>query len=263
VIKGLLTRKEQWILIFLAGSIVVGSAVLWWERRDTTGISVIHDVESTTPPDASGGSGDGVVTNTATDNAATIRVIRAPVETGSGVDMGTGHITVSVAGAVNQPDVYKLPAGSIVEDAVEAAGGYAASADPGGINRAAKLIDGTTLTVPTERSVYVEGDSRPALRIVSPATNIPAYLPGSVPHSAQQQVVSGAAPAVRSGKININTASREELETLPRIGPKLADTIVEYRSKHPFRSIEEIQNVPRIGPKTFDGLKELITVGEG
>ncbi len=262
VIKGLLTRKEQLILMLLAGSIVVGSSVLWWERRDRAGISVMHDVESTVPADRSSATDDEGVSNAVTVDPASVRAIRAPVANRPGAAVGTSHVTVSVAGAVNRPDVYRLPAGSIVEDAVIAAGGYAENADPTGINRAAKLIDGTTLTVPTARSVYVDSDAGPALRIVSPVTNIPAYLPGSAPQPAGQQSVPGAVRAVVSGKVNINTASRAELETLPRIGPKLADAIIEYRSKHPFRSIEEIQNVPRIGPKTFDGLKELITVSE-
>lgn len=263
MIKGLLTRREQVILIILAVSMVVGSSVLWWERRDRAGISVMHDVENTVPADRSSAMGDEGVSNAATVDPASVRAIRAPVENRPGVAVGTGHVTVSVAGAVNQPDVYRLPVGSVVEDAVVAAGGYAENADPTGINRAAKLIDGTTVTIPAERSVYVEGDSAPALRLTSPVTNIPAYLPGSVPQSTAQQGVSGAAGSVRSGKININTASREELETLPRIGPKLASAIIEYRSNHPFMRIEEIQNVPRIGPKTFEGLKGLITVAEG
>jgi len=246
--------------MFLAGAIVVGSSVLWWERRDTTGITVIHDGESTALSDGFASRSEGSATESATTAPGATRSGDVPVENRPDIAGGTGYITVSVAGAVNQPDVYRLPAGSVVEDAVVAAGGYAENADPTAINRAARLIDGTTLTVPVERSVYVERDSGPALRIVSPARNIPAYLPGSVPQPAEQQLVSGAIEIGRSGKININTASREELETLPRIGPKLADAIIEYRSRHPFRSIEEIQNVPRIGPKTFEGLKHLVTV---
>jgi competence protein ComEA len=265
VIRGLLTRREQAVLIFFAASIVAGSSFLWWERRDMRGITVTHDSETmpVSPAGESSGMGEEGVSESATTPPAAIGIIPAAIQDAFSAEVTTEHIIVSVAGAVNKPDVYRLPGGSVVEDAVEAAGGYAENADPTAINRAAKLIDGTTLTVPAQRSMYVEGDSGPGLRIVSPATNIPAYMPGFVAQSAGERSVPGAVGAVGSGKININTASREELQALPRIGPKLADAIVEYRSKHPFRSIEELQSVPRIGPKTFEGLKELITVGKG
>jgi competence protein ComEA len=62
--------------------------------------------------------------------------------------------------------------------------------------------------------------------------------------------------------ININTATTAELETLPRIGPTMAQRIVEYREANgPFAAIEDIQNVPGIGPATFEGMKDRITVG--
>lgn len=62
-------------------------------------------------------------------------------------------------------------------------------------------------------------------------------------------------------KININTASADELDLLPSIGPVYAQRIIDYRNKNgPFKSIEEIQNVSGIGPKTFEKLKDLITV---
>jgi len=249
VIKGLLTRREQAVLIFLAVSLVAGSSYLWLEQRRTGRVTVVHD-EDDVVPDSSAPAGEATEAPT-------------PVAPG-GVKSAeqTGQVTVSVAGAVNDPGVYRLPVGSVVEEAVDAAGGYAEDADPGGINRAAKLIDGTTLTVPAKRSVHVARGSGSVLRIPSPVSNIPEYLPDFVPQGASDQPTPGPAAPATSGKININTASAEELQTLPRIGPKLADAIIEYRSKHPFRSIEEIQNVPRIGPKTFEGFKDIITVSD-
>ncbi|HEA46954.1 MAG TPA: ComEA family DNA-binding protein [bacterium] len=69
--------------------------------------------------------------------------------------------------------------------------------------------------------------------------------------------VAPIAPAAATGKININTATQAQLETLPRIGPKTAQGIIATR---PFSSIEDITRTPRIGPKTYEGLKDLITV---
>ena len=69
-----------------------------------------------------------------------------------------------------------------------------------------------------------------------------------------QPVVAG------KGKININTASKEELTTLKGVGDKIADRIIEYRKAHPFKKIEDLMNVKGIGQKVFDKNKDLITV---
>lgn len=71
-------------------------------------------------------------------------------------------------------------------------------------------------------------------------------------------------PRAGTGKININTASAAELQNLPRIGPKVAQRIVDYRTQNgPFKKIEDIMKVRGIGEKVFDQIKDLITVGEG
>ena len=243
----MLTRREQAVLIFLALALVGGSLFLWSEQRQVNRVTVIHDEENVGPdvPEAS-------------DDPVEPAAVKGESE---GTEQ-TGEVVISVAGAVNDPGVYRLPVGSVVEDAVDAAGGYAEDADPAGINRAAKLIDGTTLTVPAKRSVHVARGSEPVLRVPSPVSNIPEYRPGFFPRATGREPSPVTGGASTSGKININTATSEELQTLPRIGPKLAGAIIEYRAKHPFMAIEDIQNVPRIGPKTFEGLKDLITVSE-
>jgi len=144
-------------------------------------------------------------------------------------------IRVHVSGAVRQPAVYELPPGSIVQDAVDAAGGPASDADLDRINLALALQD--------QQQVYVprQGETHP-----------PPPVSGGEPGSG------GPTGAL----VNINTATTVELETLPRIGPVTAQRIVEYREANgPFETIEDIQNVPGIGPVTFEGLKDLIAVG--
>ena len=70
-------------------------------------------------------------------------------------------------------------------------------------------------------------------------------------------------PAMAGGKININTADKETLDSIEHIGPVYAERIIEYREKHPFETIEEIMEIKGIGEKTFQDIKDDITVGEG
>ncbi len=145
----------------------------------------------------------------------------------------SGPMQVYISGAVAHPDVYTLPPDAIVRDAVEAAGGFTADADRDRINLAQHLSDGEHIHIP---------------RL------------GEAPTPAPQ--ISEGTP-LPSGPIDINTATQAELETLPGIGPALAQRIIEYREEHgPFASIEQIQNVSGIGPAKFEAIKDLITVGQ-
>src|SRR5574341_689072 len=143
-----------------------------------------------------------------------------------------GPVRVYISGAVVRADVYSLPPNAIVRDALDAAGGPALDADLDRVNLAAPLADGDHVYVP---------------RV------------GETPSIAVPD--SGGASA-SGGPVNINTATQEELEQLPGIGPSLAAAIIQYREEHgPFASIEDIQNVPGIGPTKFEAIKDLITVG--
>jgi competence protein ComEA len=147
-------------------------------------------------------------------------------------------LEVHVIGAVLRPGVYVFVDGSRVQDAITAAGGLAAGADPDALNLAAKLDDGQQLDVP-----YL-GGSPPAPAPTSGFRVLPAQ--------------PTATPA--ANLININTAAVDQLETLPGIGPTIAQNIVDYRTLHgPFAHIEDIMNVAGIGPSTFDNIKDQIT----
>lgn len=150
-------------------------------------------------------------------------------------------IAVHVVGAVPRPGLYEFAEGARVQDAIDAAGGQLSSADTSSINLAALLEDGQQLVIP--------------------------YKAGEEPSNeeAQVPVLPGAEETeetpVNSDLLNINTASVEELDDLPGIGPTIAQRIVDYRDENgPFDAIEDIMNVSGIGPSTYDQIKDLITV---
>ena len=144
-------------------------------------------------------------------------------------------LRVYVTGAVHQPGVFRFPPGSIVQDALHAAGGPLASADLDTVNLALELRDQLQLYVPRE------GEANP-----------PAPISGG----ASGDETASEAP------IDVNTATADELEALPGIGPARAQDIVAYREAHgAFERIEEIQDVSGIGAMIFEGLKDMITVG--
>jgi competence protein ComEA len=165
-------------------------------------------------------------------------------------------VRVYVLGAVATPGVYALPRGSIVEEALRAAGGALPNADLSGLNLAQALQDGDRVNV---AEVVPTATPLPPTVTVGPGTPSPTPPPTATetptPSRSLSLPVSGA-------KVNINTATLAELDTLPRIGPAIAQRIIDYRTANgDFKRIEDIQNVRGIGPATFEQLKDLITVG--
>lgn len=137
-------------------------------------------------------------------------------------------IVVHVAGEVRSPGVYELAAGDRVVDAIERAGGTRKRADLRALNLAAVLTDGQQVLVPAK-------------------------------------VKGGAAAASGGGgpepKVNLNTATQEELEGLPGIGPVLAQAILDYREEHgPFASVEDLLDVSGIGDSRLEDLRDLVAV---
>ncbi|MCG9967019.1 ComEA family DNA-binding protein [Pelotomaculum terephthalicicum JT] len=162
----------------------------------------------------------------------------------------TKEIQVHVVGAVDRPGVYKLFQGARVIDAVNMAGPKE-DADLDSLQLASLLNDGKTIPVPFKTS--------------SPDTpgNISENTPGGGGYGAAVpgQGAGQAGSAQANGLVNINTADLSQLDTLPGIGPSLAQRIVQYRETNgSFYSIEDIKNVSGIGDKKFEELKDKITV---
>jgi competence protein ComEA len=138
-------------------------------------------------------------------------------------------VTVHVVGEVRRPGVYELAGSSRVRDAVDAAGGLLGAAEQAAVNLARTVVDGEQIVVPRQ------GEAAPGGASGSGSTS--------------------SAP----GKVDLNTASAEQLDTLPGIGPATAAKIVADRAANgPFRSVDDLMRVSGIGPAKFDSLKDLV-----
>jgi competence protein ComEA len=136
-------------------------------------------------------------------------------------------LVVDVAGAVRRPGLYRLPHGARVADAVAKAGGASGKAALDGVNLAAPLADGEQVVVP----------SRVAGVVAAP----------------------GSSPGSTSGPVSLSTATAEQLDALPGIGPVTAQKIVDYRTAHgAFRSVDELDAISGIGPAKLDQLRGLV-----
>lgn len=149
--------------------------------------------------------------------------------------VAAGRIYVHVDGQVRAPGLYVLPAGSRVVDAIASAGGFGEEADRASVNLARVVSDGEQLVVPGE------GDPPPAAG-------------GGTP--------GGATDAAGAAVVDINTADASALEELPRVGPAIAQRIIEWRDANGrFTAVEDLLAVPGIGEKMLESLRPLVRVG--
>lgn len=143
---------------------------------------------------------------------------------------------VYICGAINDPGVYEVPLETRVYEIIKLAGGCTPEAATEAVNQARMLVDGEQIKIPTLEEIEQGG----------------ALL---------EQLCEGVSETEASGKINLNTASVEELVTLKGIGISRAQAIIQYREEHgAFQNIEEIMNISGIGKSTYEKLKEQISV---
>jgi competence protein ComEA len=178
----------------------------------------------------------------AATGAATAPEAVAPLE--PAVDSGPAparRVVVHVVGAVRRPGLYRLKEGARIADAVARAGGATSKAFLGGVNLAAPLVDGTQVLVPLRAPEAVAGPERGA---ASASAGAPAAGIG----------------AVAGQKLSLSTATAEQLDGLPGVGPVTAQKILDYRAEHgAIRSVDELDAVPGIGPARLEQLRELVT----
>jgi competence protein ComEA len=140
-------------------------------------------------------------------------------------------VVVDVVGAVRRPGLYRLQQGSRIADALTRAGGAIGKADLAQVNLAAPLADGEQIVIP-KRGAAVTAASGGG---------------------------SAAVPGAPSAPVQLSTATLEQLDSLPGVGPVTAQKILDYREKHgAFSSVDELDAVPGIGPKRLDQLRDLV-----
>ncbi len=160
---------------------------------------------------------------------------------------GVGESVVHVSGAVKHPGVVELPPGARVHEAIKAAGGMTKEADPGGLNLAAPVQDGTLIWVPTPEEL--KGGAGP-----------PEQAQNLAPGAGQPPGQTGSSAEGPAELINLNTADAQTLDELPGIGPALSERIIAHRETNgPFGSLEELAAVSGIGPVILADVEGLVT----
>ncbi|MFJ5275176.1 helix-hairpin-helix domain-containing protein [Streptomyces parvulus] len=160
----------------------------------------------------------------------------ARVVAGGATPTSGAEIVVDVGGKVREPGVHRLPAGSRVADALRAAGGVRDGAKTDGLNRARFLVDGEQVVV-----------------------GAPVPAAGVGPGAAGAVGTAGGGAAAPGAPVSLNAATPDQLDTLPGVGPVLAQHIIDYRTEHGgFRSVDELREVNGIGERRFADLRDLV-----
>ena len=165
------------------------------------------------------------------------------------------YIYVDVSGAVNTPMVVCIPNGSRVFEAIDAAGGRNGESSVKTLNLASVCEDGQKIYVPTAAEVEAAEAA---------GAQDPVQAVDNTGSRASQTVLAGNTDGGRNtaqGRVNLNTAGSEELQTLPGVGPAIASRIIDYRNTNgSFQSVEDIKNVTGIGEKIYEKLKDNLCV---
>lgn len=269
------TRSARWGLsprVLLLVAVLALVAVVW----GVTQFSAAPRAEQVASPGASAESvqavgaqqSPGAQPGTQSAAQSTAQLGAHPSESAQGGASGEATVRVHVAGAVNNPGVYTLPAQGRAVDAIAAASGAAADADLDRVNLAGALSDGVQIYVPHRGETAAPTQIQPnggtanagQANAANGAAQNGASQGGTQPQPARTLTPAGSAQK-GSTPVNINTATAEELQTLPRIGPAMAQRIIAWREAHGgFRSVDELDAVPGIGPSMLENLRPLVTV---
>lgn len=261
------TRSTRWGLsprVLLLVAVLALVAVVW----GVTQFSAAPRAEQLASPSATAESVQAVGAQQSPGTQSTAQPGANPSESAQGGASGEATVRVHVAGAVNNPGVYTLPAQGRTVDAIAAASGAAADADLDRVNLAGTLSDGVQVYVPHRGETAAPAQIQPnggtanagQGNAANGAAQNGASQGGTQPQPARTLTPAGSAQK-GSTPVNINTATAEELQSLPRIGPAMAQRIIAWREAHGgFRSVDELDAVPGIGPSMLENLRPLVTV---
>jgi competence protein ComEA len=246
-----LNQNQKIALAVLIGLAIVGFG-LWGKGRDSgvnSGITITQPMD-----DTAGGETDPAMDAGALPGAP---------------QAASTPVVVHVAGEVNKPDVYTLPSGSRVIDAIKKAGGATSAGSLDSLNLAARVKDGEKICVPSKlQSVTIS--IAPPQQAGQPAAPQRVDLPGmtptaaSIPSSSQPTSSAGSTSKFKNpgdGVVNVNTADAAELQRLPGVGPSTAQKILEYRAQiGRFSLPDQMMDVKGIGPKKFERMRPFISL---
>jgi len=261
------TRSTRWGLsprVLLLVAVLALVAVVWGVTQFSAAPRAEQVASPSTSPNASAESVQAVGAQQSPGAQSTAQ----PSESAQSGASGEATVRVHVAGAVNNPGVYTLPAQGRAVDAIAAASGAAADADLDRVNLAGALSDGVQIYVPHRGETAAPAQIQPnggtanagQGNAANGASQGGASQGGTQPQPARTLTPAGSAQK-GSTPVNINTATAEELQTLPRIGPAMAQRIIAWREAHGgFRSVDELDAVPGIGPSMLENLRPLVTV---
>ena len=261
------TRSARWGLsprVLLLVAVLALVAVVWGVTQFSAAPRAEQVASPSTSPNASAESVQAVGAQQSPGAQSTAQ----PSESAQSGASGEATVRVHVAGAVNNPGVYTLPAQGRAVDAIAAASGAAADADLDRVNLAGALSDGVQIYVPHRGETAAPAQIQPnggtanagQGNAANGASQNGASQGGTQPQPARTLTPAGSAQK-GSTPVNINTATAEELQTLPRIGPAMAQRIIAWREAHGgFRSVDELDAVPGIGPSMLENLRPLVTV---
>jgi len=268
MLSRLMTRREQLLLLGVGVAICVGAGALYLRGRMAAREESQRQLAKVAPIEEF----KAISLEPAIPPAPPVPEVKEPLVFLPPPPEPERLLAVSVSGAVNQPGMYRLKDDARVQDLLDAANGVREEADLSDINLAARLMDGTTLTIPSRGTALRDG-KKLVLRSGESATDLnpPLYtISGwraeagkpaeSAADVAAQPHAASPAAATPSGPIDLNTATQEMLESLPGVGPKTAEKIIAYRAHTPFQTVDDLKNVSGIGDKKLEAVRSLVTV---
>ncbi|MCL4218623.1 MAG: helix-hairpin-helix domain-containing protein [Candidatus Hydrogenedentes bacterium] len=284
MLSRLMTRREQLILAGLAFAIALGSlALIMRSRHEDRPLYEPDEIQREAVPankeaaedeqrSENPGDNQSALDPAASASASVGMEISDAARQDAGGAQAVPGMTIYVRGAVKRPGVYTAERGWRLQELLDAAGGATEDANLTDINLAAELIDGSTLTIPYGRRAEVEqGKLTVRGGQAASALNLPHYTvsgwrpaaPVLITNVRAPQPPASAAPSATegtTGRLDLNTATQAQLESLPGIGPVLATEIMNYRQLRPYTSVEDLNDVSGIGEKRLEAIRHLVTV---